>query len=174
MNELTVIKQQQAAMLAPHLGEYNAAAKIIVQVMKEADAAPEEIIGVLKGLYEPFGISVSDEFEPEEFGFVDEAELEQPMTYSATQIARKIGVYSEFDRPHAHAVSAILNHNIGIGEEHKYVYVLFETKDFIVFCTRYDEYALECARHWVEVNGQPYTVDGRCYTYYIRHKETAA
>ena len=174
MNDLTIIKNQQAAMLAPHLGEYNAAARIIIQEMKEAGAAPEEIIGFLKGLYEPFGIPVEDEFEPDEFGFAAEPEQEQPVTYSATQIARMLGVYSEFDRPHAHAVSAILNHNINIGDEHKYVYVLFETCDLTVYCTRYDGYALERVLDWVEANGLPYAVDGRCYTYYVQYKDTAA
>ena len=150
------------------IGKYADAAKLIIRELKEAGAAPHQIIDFLEGLYESFGVS----FAPDP-DFMLEGKPEK-QTYSATQIARKIGAYSENGRPHAHAVSAILNHNLYIGQEHKQTAVLFETGDFIVFYTRYDEYALARVMDWVADHGLPDFVDGQFYTYTIRYKDTAA
>ena len=149
-----------AATSSPTLGEYNDAVKIILSALRNMGVAPERIIEFLDGVYEPFGISVAE----------DGGMAGTQTMYTATQIAGLLGLYSMYGLPHAHAVSAILNHNLFIGEEHKAELVLFETTDFTVYFTRYDGYALERVRDWLEINGLPDEVDGTCYTYYIFYR----
>jgi len=149
---------------SPTLGEYNDAVKIIVNALQNIGVSPEKVVRFLNGVYEPLGIPIAEDFKT----------AATKRMYTATQIARKTGLYSMYGYPHAHAVSAILNHNICIGDEHKVELILFETENITVYFTRYDEYALERLRDWVSINGQPDEVDGACYTYYIRYKRDTA
>jgi hypothetical protein len=149
-----------AAVSLPTLGEYNDAVKIILSALRNMGASPERVMDFLNGVYEPFGIPVTEDCE-----FAGTQKM-----YTATQIAGSLGLYSMNGYPHAHAVSAILNNNLFIGEEHRAELILFETANLTVYFTRYDKYALERVRNWVETNGLPDEVDGACYTYYIFYK----
>jgi len=166
MKDLAHIQRQPTALPIPRLCEYAEAAVRVIRALQEAGAEPGQIIDFLKGASGP---------PPDAFA-AEEAAFAQPprVTYTATQIARKLGLYSAYDRPHAHAVSAILNHNLYIGEAHREDHILFETRDFTVYCARYDEYALGRVLEWVKNNGLPGFVDGLYYTYHVRYKNTAA
>lgn len=79
---------------APRLGEYNAATRIIVRAMQNMGATSEQIVGFLKDVYEPLGISVAVD---------DLADI--PQMYTSKQIARMHDIYSFSGKPHYQAVS---------------------------------------------------------------------
>jgi Rha family phage regulatory protein len=142
----------------PRLGEYNAAARLVVRFMQKMGAAPARILTFLQNLYEPLGIPV---------GADDLADT--PQTYTAKQIAALLGVYSLYGNPHAHAVSCILNENIFIGEEHKTV----STADLgwcISLSTRYDDYAMQAVRSWLAEHGRPGEICGLFRVYHVLYK----
>ncbi len=147
--------ESQAVKNAPNLGEYNAAARIIVRALQNMGANSERIVGFLKDLYEPFGISVitDDEFS------------DVPRMYAAKQIAKMCGVYSCTGNPHSLAVSCILNENILIGEEHKIV-TAADYGNHISVSVRYDEYAVEAVGEWLTENNYPNEIYGFDRTYY--------
>ncbi len=143
----------------PRLGEYNATARLVVRFMQKAGAVPARILAFLQNLYEPLGV-------PVEAGDLTDA----PQTYTAKQIARKLGVFSLYGNPHAHAVSCILNENIIIGEEHKSVV----TEDFgycIGFSVRYDDFAVKAVRDWLAENGYPGDIRGLFRTYHVLYRQ---
>jgi len=142
---------------APRLGEYNAAARIIIHAMQNMGAAPERIIGFLKGIYEPLGIAVTS----------DDSELsENPRTYSAKQIAKMYGVYSLNGNPHSQAVACILNENLFIGEKHRTV-ITTDYGSYIGVSIRYDQYAVQAVEDWIIENGYPSEIYGFERTYYV-------
>jgi Rha family phage regulatory protein len=47
----------------PRLGEFNACARILVRAFRNFGATSEQIVRILKGIYEPLGISVLDDDE---------------------------------------------------------------------------------------------------------------
>ncbi len=143
----------------PRLGEYNAAARLVVRFMQKAGAVPARILAFLQNLYEPLGV-------PVEAGDLTDA----PQTYTAKQIARKLGVFSIYGNPHAHAVSCILNECIIIGEDHKAVV----TEDFgncIGFSVRYDEFAVQAVRDWLKDCGYPSEIEGLYCTYHVMYRK---
>jgi hypothetical protein len=153
-------EKEPAERPAPALGDYANAAGIIADALQSVGVSPEKVMEFLKCVCEPFGFPVTE----------NRAAYASRGMYTATQIASKLGIFSTQGRPHAHAVSAILKHNIYIGEEHTETLVLFETADFTVYYTRYDGYALERVQSWVNANGMPSEVDGAYYTYWVQYK----
>jgi hypothetical protein len=143
----------------PRLGEFNACARIIVHAMREMNASPEQIIGFLKSIYEPLGITVT----------TDE-NADTPRWYTAKQIAQTLGVNSLSGNPHYQAVACILNENIFIGENHKAV----ETEDYgshVGITVRYDSHALEAVKEWFDEYGYPDEVYGFGRTYRVTYKD---
>jgi len=149
--------EARALKNAPRLGEYNAAARIIVRALQNMGAASERIVGFLEGLYEPFGITVAaddDEFD------------HTPQTYTAKQIAKMYGIYSLTGNPHYQAVACILNENIFIGEKHKTV-LTTDYGNHIGVSVRYDEHAAKAVGDWLSENGCPREIYGFERTYYV-------
>jgi Rha family phage regulatory protein len=143
----------------PRLGEYNAAARLVVRFMQKVGAAPARILTFLQNLYEPLGV-------PVESGDLTEA----PQTYTAKQIAATLGVFSIYGNPHAHAVSCILNDNIVISADHKAVV----TEDFgycIGVSVRYDDFAVQAVREWLAEHGYPGEVEGLYCTYHVLYRK---
>lgn len=168
-------RKQNAFTLIPSLSEFAEAAKTIIRELYDIGASPGEIIGLLRGDREP--PDSSGTLEPEDSSFEPyDFEPYEPVKhrYTAYQIARELGIYSIYGRPHAHAVSAILNYNILIEPEHTEERMLFETSNIDVYYTLYDWHALEQAQKWVEGNGYPYEIDGFSYTYHVLYGKRRA
>lgn len=152
-------RETQAAIPVHRLGEYNACARIIVCGLKWLGASPEQIMRFLKNTYEPLGISI-------------DFELEKPnhpqQWYTASEIAENLGIYSLNGKPHAQAVSCILNENIFIGTEHK-----SEETDGIRdngrIRTLYDEYAVEAVTDWLTDNAWPDEIYGFGRTFHVQY-----
>ena len=147
-------------MPRPRLGEYNACARIIVPGLRNLGATAEQIVKVLKDIYEPLGIKV-----------MDDGELESaPKLYTAKQIAKKLGIYSINGNPHHQAVACILNENLYIGDDHKTV----ETRDYgnhIGVYVRYNDYALLSVKDWIKEYGYPREIYGFDRTYQVLYKD---
>jgi len=145
-----------AALRAPRLGEYNACARIIVRALQNMGATAERIVGFLKGVYEPLGITVADDDE------IDDA----PQMYTAKQIAKMHGVYSVNGNLHPQAVACILNENLFVGDKHKTV-VTADYGDHIGVSVRYDEYAAQAVEDWIIEHGCPSEIYGFERTYHV-------
>lgn len=192
-------KNQSTFFRFPRLSEYAEAFGQMMRELKNIGASPGEIIGLLKGEtdppeatalpVEPVPPEAPKTLEEIAAGFekladdyeVLAGELEtclknsigaaygKNFPYTAYKIASKLGIYSIYGRPHAHAVSAILNNNIRIGKEHMEERLLFSSEYFDVWYTRYDGYAMNCVADWIARNGLPYDIDGFYYTYHVRY-----
>jgi len=150
--------EAQAAMPAPRLGEYNACARIIVCALQNIDATPEQILAFLRGIYEPFGIAVSD----------DAISEVATRMYTAKQIAEELGVYSLAGNPHVQAVSCILNENLFVNDTHKSATTM-DYGNHIGVSIRYDDYAFQAVKEWIEQYRFPDEVYGFGRTYYVRY-----
>ncbi len=140
----------------PRLGEYNACARIIVPALRNLGVTSERIIWFLKGIYEPLGITVAG----------DEDIAAAPQTYTALQIARELGVYSQTGKPHARAVACVINEILLLGEKHKTI----TTADYgnhIGVSVRYDQYAMGAVKDWLVQNAYPSEVYGFERTFYV-------
>lgn len=166
---------QNTVLPIPQLSEFVDAARLIIRELKDAGASPGEIIDFLKGTSQlpdaPQTVEIEVELEVIPEVIEQDVKIYKPAkhTYTARQIARKLGLYSMYGKPHAHAVSAILNNNLCIGNEHKDVRILFVTEELVVYYTLYDAHAVVCAQKWVQSNDYPYEVDGFYYTYHVRY-----
>jgi Rha family phage regulatory protein len=143
----------------PRLSELNSCARIVVNAMRKAASAPLHVLEFLKGLYGQLGISI----------IIDDSHEYAPRLYTASQIAEELGIYSVNENPHCQAVSCILNEIIFITEGHKTI----EAEDFgshISFCARYDDYALELVRQWIEDYEYPDEIYGFDRTYYVLYR----
>jgi hypothetical protein len=135
-------KLEQTALYHPRLGEFNAAARLIIPAMREAGATPKHIIEFLRRVYEPLGITVHTEG------------LEVVVrTWTASEIAKMLGILSINGRPHNLAISAVV-HMIGIDDRHKMV-VPFQNGTHTGFTVRYDGAAAALIKDWFEENGYP-------------------
>jgi len=155
------------ALPAPRLGEYNACARIVICILRELGAMPEDMILFLQGLYQPFGISIATDTAIDVDG---EAKPQQPRFYTAKEIAIALGIYSVNGNPHAQAVSCILNENLFINESHKTV-VTLDCGDHIGISVRYDTFAVQSVMDWITESGFPEEVYGFDRTYTIRYTD---
>jgi len=151
-----------AAMRAPRLGEYNACARIIVRGLKWLGATPGEIMRFLKNTYEPLGIAIDIDAEPENEPV--------PQWYRAGEIAERVGMYSRSGKPHALAVACILNENIIISAENKRV-VEEDYNGYFGVGVYYDDSALSAVIRWLIDNNWPSEVYGFSRTYHVRYSE---
>ena len=168
-NEMETAERAEAktvtALPAPRLGEYNACARIVIRILRELGAMPEDMILFLQGLYQPFGISIATDTVIDD---ADEAELQQPRFFTAKEIAVALGIYSVNGNPHAQAVSCILNENLFINESHKTV-VTLDCGDHIGISVKYDAFAVQSVMDWITESGFPEEVYGFERTYTIRY-----
>ena len=157
--ERTALEAELEALSAtpiPRLGEFNACARIIVRALRDIGATAKQVLQFLKGVYEPIGITVT-----ENGAFADSSQM-----YTAKQIAEKLGIYSLNGNPHYQAVACILNENIFVGNDHKRL----ETQDYgnhTGVCLCYDEYAVQSVKEWLYEHGYPDEVYGFERTYHI-------
>jgi Rha family phage regulatory protein len=151
--------EARSAMPIPRLGEYNAAARLIVRALQNIGAVPERIIRFIKGLYEPLGFTVAAE---------DEIAALTEM-FTAKDIAEIFGIYSRSGKPHNQAVACILNEILFIGGGHKSA-VTVDYGGAIGVCVRYDEHALYAVENWLVDNKFPSEIDGLDRTYHVVYK----
>ena len=154
------LEAPNAAMPAPRLGEYNACARIVVRTLHDMGATPDDIVAFLKGIYEPLGIAIKIEIP-------DKAE---PGVFTAKRIAEMLGICSTSGKPHAQAVSCILNENLFIGDNHKSA-VTMDYGNHIGVSVRYDEYAVRTLMEWIAEYGYPEEVYGFERTYRVRYAD---
>ena len=142
-NEMEVReKLGQTTLYQPRLGEFNAAARLIITAMRETGATPKHVIEFIRCLYEPLGITVpADGLD----GAV--------RTWSASDIAKMLGVYSVNGKPHNLAISAVV-HLLDIDNNHRAI-VPFQNGMFKGVCVRYDDVSAALIKDWFEENGYP-------------------
>jgi Rha family phage regulatory protein len=144
----------------PRLGEYNACARIIIRAMRDIGATPEQVIRFVKSIYEPLGISVTNDGDLSD----------TPRMYTAQQIAGMYGVYSFNGNLHAQAVSCIINENLLIGDKHKSV-ITTDYGGYTNISVRYDDYAAQAVREWLDENGYPNEIYGFERTFRVIYKD---
>ena len=149
-------EREKELLAKPSLSDCNETAKIVVSQLKLMGVSTNKIIEFLNSVYEPLGLTVADE---DEFSDI-------PHTYTASQIARTFGIYSLYGRPHALAVSCLLNENIFISDEHK-ISVSSNCENGIAGGFRYDEYALDKVSNWLAEYGYPNEIYGFYRTYHV-------
>ena len=148
--------EARASMPIPRLGEYNAASRIIIRALQKSGVTSDRVIEFIKGVYEPLGFSVVEEYEIADI----------PSMYTAKQIAAILGIYSRRGNPHYQAVACLLNENLCIDDAYKSV-VTMDYGSHIGVCVRYGQYALHMAENWLYTNGFPCEIDGNGRTYHV-------
>ena len=149
-------KRDNALISKPSLADCNEAAKIAISQLRAMGIGTERIVKSLNDIYEPLGITIADE---DEFADI-------PHTFTTSQIARIYGMYSLYGKPHAMAVSCILNENIFISNQHK-ISVSANYENGIMGGFRYDGYALDMVGEWLIESGFPNEIYGFDRTYHI-------
>jgi Rha family phage regulatory protein len=136
----------------PKLRVFNNAVRNVLSGFAQIRSSPAKVMGFLRGAYKPFKINV------DEWGT-----NEKP--YSVTEIARRIGIYSDTGRPHGHAVAAIID-KLNIGNEH------IECVPFglVGIMMRYDEFTLNAIDDWLEDNGYPHDIPYLNFDYHIHYR----
>ena len=137
------------AYARPRLGEFNSAVKNILGGMSYALSAPSKVMKFLRGVYEPLGIEVNT--EGDYYGY-----------FSATEIASLLGIYSSTNRPHGHAVSAIISKIENYG-----LHTMMIPYGLVGVTFRYDNYILEGVRDWIADNNNPSEVPHQGFNYHI-------
>ena len=154
------LRAERASSLKPPLSDCNGVAEIIVKQLKRAGATTKRILGFLERLYQPYGIVI-----------LEDGELDNiPQTYTATQIAWICGIYSLYGNPHSQAVSCIINDNLFLNSKHK-IAVSESYSNGIAYSYRYDEYALEEVKIWLERYNNPSEIYGICRTYHVVYRK---
>jgi Rha family phage regulatory protein len=144
--------RQIAAQNKPRLPEFNAAVRNVLDGMSYSFASPERVMGFLRGVYNPLGIRLLE--SGDEYGF-----------YSASEIARHIGVYSASGRPHGHAVAAIIG-RLNLPGEH----IAVVPYGLVGVTVRYDINVLNAVRDWLVENNLPHEVPYLDFEYHIHYE----
>ena len=133
---------EQAVLYHPRLGEYNAAARIIIAAMRKAGADSKDIVEFLQRLYEPLGVVV-----------LTKRLIAAVRTWSASDIAKILGVYSINGKPHRLAISAVI-YSLDMDNSHKAL-VPIQNGMYSGVCVRYDDIAASLVKDWFEEHGYP-------------------
>ena len=137
----------------PRLNEFNSAVKNVLSGMSRCYTKPDSVMKFLRGVYEPLGIEVLPFHETDYYGY-----------YTVTEIASKIGIYSDTGRPHGHAVSAI------ISSLNNYASHALAIPYGLVGATiRYDSFIIESVWNWLVENKFPSTVPYLDFDYHIHY-----
>ena len=150
-NEMEAAEREAVikAHARPRLSEFNNAVKNVLSGMARAKSEPGDIMKFLCGVYKPLGIKVS------EYGC-------EPLLFTATQIARLAGVYSETGRPHGHAVSAIIS-KLNV-QENQIVVVPY---GLVGVTFRYNIGVAKAVIDWLIERHCPNIVPHLCFNYHI-------
>jgi hypothetical protein len=106
----------------------------------------------LRDSYKPFGITVAEVGENSRF-------------YSARVIAIALGVYSRSGRPHAHAVSAIIDKlDLDIGG-----HIEIAPYGLVGFSVRYDAVIIEAVEEWLINHGKPRNIPYNNFAYHVHY-----
>ena len=141
----------------PRLGEVNACTRLMVRGMKGLGATPEEIMFFLNDTYDQFKIKAEVRPPTDKF---------KPRWRSATEIAAKLGIYSQSGKPHNQAVSFILNEIIDIDDSNKSLkYDTFG--GYEGFITLYDDLAVMDLIEWLRSLDYPKDVKAYGKTYHL-------
>jgi len=147
--EIAEIKAQSATT---RLKVFNNAVRNVLSGYAQVCASEEDVMGFLRDAYQPFGITVT---EDNDCG----------TAITATEIARFLGVYSETNRPHAHAVSAIIE-KLRISPEH------IEVVPFglVGFSIRYENAVMYAVNEWLKRNNFPNDIPHLDFDYHVVYK----
>lgn len=98
-NIMDALMSGKAQIVPKHrsLGETNAAARIIISALKDADMPPQYRAVALQSLYEPVGVTIP----------LDGIKTDKQL-FNCTEIAAKLGIMSKAGKPHYQAVAAII------------------------------------------------------------------
>ena len=135
----------------PQLNEFNAAVKNVLNGMSKCYTTPESVMKFLCGVYNPLGIEVLPFHETDYYGY-----------YTVTEIAAKVGVYSNTGRPHGHAVSAIIS-KLDNHASHAMVIPY----GLVGATFRYDSFIVEAVQNWLAENKFPSKVPYLDFDYHI-------
>ena len=153
----------------PRLGEYNAAARLVVRALKNAGTSAELIVDFLHDVYAPLGITVCTEMDcDDDLEFEDGDIYAQMPWYTAQEIAQNCGLFSLNGKPHAQAAACILNENLFVGAEHKRAEAAIYG-GYSGVSVRYDSHALCEVMEWLVQNELPTEIYGFERTYYVQY-----
>ena len=135
----------------PRLGEFNSAVRNVLNGMSYCCAEPNRVMGFLRGVYEPLGVEVLPFHETDYDGY-----------YTVTEIARRLGIYSETGRPHGHAVSAIISKL-----ENTARHAMIVPYGLIGVIARYDNTVVEAVQKWLADNNYPEEIAHLDFYYHV-------
>jgi Rha family phage regulatory protein len=147
------IAELAAQAVTPKLAVFNTAVRNVLGGMTLSDASPKAVMDFLRGAYKPFGIAVK------EFGG-------DSRFYSATFIASVLDMYSSSGKPHAQAVSAIIEKFDFDPEGH----IEIVPYGLIGFSVRYDEYIAKGVADWIEQQGYPRNIPHNGIEYHVNYE----
>jgi Rha family phage regulatory protein len=142
------------AQSKPRLSEFNSAVKNVLSGMACCREKPARVMDFLRRVYTPLGIDIQTERDDMEY-------------FSASQIARFAGIYSETGRPHGHAVAAIIS-KFDDWPEH----TISIPYGLVGSAIRYDYHMVKRVSEWIEKNHYPLDIpylDFFYHIYYDRH-----
>jgi Rha family phage regulatory protein len=147
--EVETLKKQA---VTPRLAVFNKAIRTVMGGLNFADASADFVMKFLQDAYKPFGIEVADVGEQSRF-------------YSASIIARALGVYSLYGNPHAHAVAAIIDKlDINLGG-----HIEVAPYGLVGFSVRYDITVAEAVEDWLITHGKPLNIPYNGFEYHVRY-----
>jgi len=143
----------------------NETAKIMLPVFDEAGLKPEYKALALKQIYRKAGIDLPIE------GLKAEREI-----FDLTSIAAEVGIYSNNDKPHGQAISAIVS-QLDIADNEKEV-VNFEKNGHMGTTVQYTRSVIDKVKQWIADNGYPAEIrttdsTGKSKTYKVSYKKEA-
>jgi len=159
-DEIAKIKAQAAA---PGLPVFNEAVRNVLKGMSLAKAPPNDVMDFLRGAYKPFGIVVRDGIAAKEPGGGDRS------YYSAADIAGAFNVYSRQGKPHARAVSAIIEK---LGPDPA-GHVEITPYGLGKFSMRYDAGIAEAVAGWIDREGYPPNISHNGIEYHVVYEDSA-
>jgi Rha family phage regulatory protein len=155
-------QRERAAEFAsyhPKLGEFNKAARLIANAYQNAGANSGDVVKFLENVYEPLGIEVLGDG-------LQYSGLPAHL-YSPFQMAREMGIYSMYGRPHCQAIAAVLR-KLDIAPEHKII-TPARYGEYIGIVLRYDEEAFDILKEWFWENDFPSTVESEYCDFHLRY-----
>ena len=137
----------------PRLSEFNYAVRNVLNGMSLSHQQPVRVMKFLTGVYDKLGVEVLPFCEDDCFGY-----------YSVTEIAYEIGIYSDNNRPHSHAISAIIQK---IDDHAKHAIVV--PYGLVGVMVRYDWYMVIAVMRWLVDNDCPCEIPYLGFTYHIHY-----
>jgi Rha family phage regulatory protein len=136
--------------VTPQLNAFNKAVKNVLAGYANSYATYEDVMDFLRGAYMPFGIEVLS--------------CEGKYKWTATGIAAYLGIYSENDLPHAHAVAAIIE-KLKLDPKH----IAVVPYGMVGVTIRYDGDVPGAVAGWLAANDLPRDIPHLGFKYHIRY-----